>query len=86
MSVALYCTLQQWAGVSQKLSTQVKGALHAANPTHCNISPMRVLGSTRILIVFLPEGCIHNIAVRIVGGLLSRFIIGARFYTPTRVF
>ena len=56
--------------------------MHAANPTHCNIPSMRVLGSARIQIVFLPEDCIHNIAVRIVEGLPSRFIIGARlFYT-----
>ena len=80
MSVALYCTLRQWGGVSQKLSTRGKGALHAANPTHCNIPPMRVLGSARIPIVFLPEDCVHNIAVRIVEGLPYEFILGARFF------
>ena len=80
MSVALYCTLRQWGGVSQKLSTRGKGALHAANPTHCNIPPMRVLGSTRIPIVFLPEDCVHNIAVRKVEGLPYGFILGARLF------
>ena len=79
MSIALYCTLRQWGGVSQKLSTQGKGALHAANPTHRNIPPMRVLGSARTSIVFLPEDCIHNIAARKVEGLPYGFIIGARF-------
>ena len=78
MSVALYCTLRQWGGVSQKLSTRGKGALHAANPTHCNI-PMHVLGSARIPIVFLPD-CVHNIAVRIVEGLPYGLILGARFF------
>ena len=65
MSVALYCTLRRWGGVNQKLSARSKGrgALHAANPTHCNIPPMRVLGSARIPIVFLPEDCVHNITV-----------------------
>ena len=80
MSVALYCTLRQWGGVNQKLSARGKGALHAANPTHCNIPPMRVLGSARIPIVFLPEDCVHNIAVRIVEGLPYGFILGARFF------
>ena len=80
MSVTLYCTLRQWGGVSQKLSARGKGALHAANPTHCNIPPMRVLGSARLPIVFLPEDCVHNIAVRIVEGLPYGFILGARFF------
>ena len=80
MSVGLYCTLRQWGRVSQKLSTRGKGALHAANSTHCNIPPMRVLGSARIPIVFLPEDCVHNIAVRIVEGLPYGFILGARFF------
>ena len=80
MSVALYCTLRQWGGVNQKLSARGKGALHAANPTHCNIPPMRVLGSARIPIVFLPEDCVHNIAVRILEGLPYGFILGARFF------
>ena len=80
MSVALYCTLRQWGGVNQKLSARGKGALHAANPTHCKIPPMRVLGSARIPIVFLPEDCVHNIAVRIVEGLPYGFILGARFF------
>ena len=52
MSVALYCTLRQWGGVNQKLSARGKGALQAAKITHCNIPPMRVLGSARIPIVF----------------------------------
>ena len=80
MSVALYCTLRQWGGVSQKLSTRGKGALHEANPNHCNIPPMRVLGSARLPIVFLPEDCVHNIAVRIVESLPYEFILGARFF------
>ena len=80
MSVVLYCTLRQWGGVNQKLSARGKGALHAANPTHCNIPPMRVLGSARIPIVFLPEDCVHNIAARIVEGLPYGFILGARFF------
>ena len=80
ISVALYCTLRQWGGVSQKLSTRGKEALHAANPTHCNIAPMRVLGSARIPIVFLPEVCIYNIAVGIVEGLPYGFIICVRFF------
>ena len=80
MSVALYCTLRQWRGVSQKLSTRGKGALHAANPTHCNIPLMGVLGSAKFPIVFLPEDCVHNIAVRIVEGLPYGFILGARFF------
>ena len=53
--------------------------MHAVNPTHSNIPPMRVLGSARIPIVFLPEDCVHNIAVRIVEGLPYGFILGARF-------
>ena len=80
MSVALYCTLRRWGGVNQKLSARGKGALHAANPTHCNIPPMRVLGSARIPIVFLPEDCVHNITVKIVEGLPYGFILGARFF------
>ena len=80
MFVALYCTLRQWGGVSQKLSTRGKGALHAANPTHYNVPLMRVLGSTRIPIVFLPEDCIHNIAGRIVKGLPYGLILGVRFF------
>ena len=84
MSVALYCTLRQWGGVSQKLSTRGKGALHTANPTHCNTPPMRVLGSARIPIVFLPEDSVHNIAVRIVEGLPYRFILGARFFNANK--
>ena len=82
MSVALYCTLRRWGGVNQKLSARGKGrgALHAVNPTHCNIPPMRVLGSARIPIVFLPEDCVHNITVRIVEGLPYGFILGARFF------
>ena len=82
MSVALYCTLRRWGGVNQKLSARGKGrgALHAANPTHCNIPPMRVLGSARIPIVFLSEDCVHNVAVRIVEGLPYGFIRGARFF------
>ena len=82
MSIALYCTLRRWGGVNQKLSARGKGrgALHAANPTHCNIPPMRVLGSARIPIVFLPEDCVHNITVRIVEGLPYGFILGARFF------
>ena len=79
MSVALYCTLRRWGGVNQKLSARGKGVLHAANPTHCNIPPMRVLGSARIPIV-LPEDCVHNIAVRIVEGLPYGFSLGARFF------
>ena len=65
-----------------KLSARGKGrgALHAANPTHCNIPPMRVLGSARIPIVFLSEDCVHNITVRIVEGLPYGFILGARFF------
>ena len=84
MSVALYCTLRQWGGVSQKLSTRGKGALHAANPTHCNIPPMRVSGSARIPIVSLPEDCVHKIAVSVVEGLPYGFTLGARFFYANR--
>ena len=45
-----------------------------------HIFVLRVLGSARIPIVFLPEDCVHNITVRIVEGLPYGFILGARFF------
>ena len=74
MSVALYGTLRQWGGVNQKLSARGKGALHAANSTQCAFWGRLEYRS------FLPEDCVHNIAVRIVEGLPYGFILGARFF------
>ena len=80
MSVALFCTLRKWRGVSQKLNTKGRGSLHAANPANRGVPPMRVLGSATIPVVWAPEDKVHNLAVRVVDELPYGLIAGARFF------
>ena len=54
-------------------------SLACSQPYPLQYSPNARLGSARTPIVFLPEDCVLNIAVRIVEGLPYGFILGARF-------
>ncbi|CAN0059166.1 unnamed protein product [Choristocarpus tenellus] len=55
-----------------------KGTLNAANPRGCNILPMLVLRSCKLLIAFFQEEKVRSMAFRIMVGLPYE-IIGATF-------
>ena len=84
VSATLWTNLCQHAGLDNRLSRRGRGYLRAANPHNSGVAPMRVLGSTVIPVVFLPDDCIRPIPVRVVHALPYGFILGARFFRTNR--
>ena len=84
VSATLWSSLCEHAGLDNRLNKRGRGFLRAANPHDSEVAPMRVLGSTVIPIVFLPDDYIHPIPVRVVHALPYGFILGARFFRTNR--
>lgn len=73
----LWRSLPRGGVVLGKLSTRVRGLLHAAIPADCGVPRMRVCWPEKIPLVFHPDHLGRNITVRVGHRLPYGLIIGA---------
>ena len=76
LSLKLWYALRRWHCVSTKLFSHGNRLLRAANPVNKEVSPMKVLGSTRVQLMFPPETKVFLTTVRVVRDLPYGLILG----------
>lgn len=66
-------------GGEKTIRSEGKGLVRAANLTQSGVSPMNIVGSCDIPLVFMPEDRARRMAVRVVEGLPYGLTLGAAF-------
>lgn len=62
--------------VHRKMLIHERDLLHAANPSNAGVSPMQVLGSTKLPLSFQSEAKVFTTLIRVVRDLPSALILG----------